>query len=93
MRVCAYVCTSANYTVQLYALYTHLVCAGTKYCTLRVCRHTPTAAGAAVEYNFNGGRTHRIALLLLSWETVATRQDAGLGLAPAGSGLGIEQKP
>ena len=43
--------------------------------------------------NFNGGRTHRIALLLLSWETVATRQDAGLGLAPAGSGLGIEQKP
>jgi hypothetical protein len=31
-----------------------------------------TVAGAAVEYNFNGGRTHRIALmLLLSWETVA----------------------
>jgi hypothetical protein len=50
---------------------------GSKYCTLGVCRHTPrnvTAAGAAVEYNFNGGRTHRSALmmLLLSWETVAT---------------------
>ena len=51
------------------------------------------AEPASLGCNFNGGRTHRIALLLLSWETVATRQDAGLGLAPAGSGLGIEQKP
>ena len=28
-------------------------------------RHTPTAAGAAVEYNFNGGRTHRAAAAVM----------------------------